>query len=118
MKLTGISIKKLEENKVLLKENIKTKININHSRNNTTISNEGLFYTEYGVMRDIVLGTLCKFKLVGQKFTQYHLYINGKKIDFIDNVYALEKLVEFSESVILLKSAPNNEVIPWLIELD
>jgi len=119
MKLTTVSIKKLNELNVHLDENIlEMIIRDNLYEFNSTFSKECLFYKNNNEMRDIINGNLCRFRLSDQLFTHYRLFINGKKIDFIDNVYALEKLVEFSENVVLLKVTSDNKVIPWLLEIE
>jgi len=118
MKLTGITLKKIEELGIELSELAMKNLNNEHSRNNTTTSDEGIFYRDYGVMRDITLGNLFKYRINKKELTQYALFLNGKKIDFIDNSYALEKLVEVSESVVIIKMDKDDVSIPWIVEKD
>ena len=118
MKLTGITKKRIDEFGIELSEMGYKNLNNEHSRNNTTTSNEGIFYKDYGYMRDIVFGNLFKFNVNKNEITQYALFLNGKKIDFIDNAYALEKLVETSDNTVLIRMDKDKVFTPWLLEKD
>lgn len=115
MKLKGITLNKLKELGIELKDTLIERINNEHSRNDTTISNESLFSKNYGVMRDVVFGNLYFHRINTQETKKYVLFINSNKIDFIDDYYALEKLVEVSKSAVLIK-VTDEEIIPWLIQ--
>ena len=117
MILQGITKDKLLSLGVEMHDEFWCNLNPNHSLNDTTISDEGIFYTPYAEMRSITLGALFFYKLTNKELTRYTLYLNGKKIDFIDSVYALEKLVETAESVVLVKTIGiDGEKIPWIIK--
>jgi len=118
MILQGITKDKLLSLGVKLKDEIWSNLKPNHSHNDTTISDEGIFYSTNGVMRSITSGSLFFYKLIHKDLTRYTLFLNGKQIDFIDSVYALEKLVEIAESVILIKTDYNNDIITWIIKKD
>ena len=118
MKLIGITKKRLDELNIKITETERYTLNNEHSRNNTTIADETIFHKNFGEMRDTVFGALYKFKIATSELMCYILFVNGKRIDFIDDAYALEKFVEFSDNVVIVKVYNNAEITPWLVELD